>query len=483
MCAVIGFFAAIPKNETPNGYIRRMDAANAAMRDVWKKSHERGRDGRGLYARLDTDSDWWMHDTSRYDGSQDYPFYAQHVCPSALIANLRAEPTTEYVSEKQESDQQPYRHGRWTIVHNGTIANDKELRTYGLPTSIDSAAIVETLALDEAARPGLMASEVFEKGISRLKGSYAILAMHDETESLFYACNYRPLWYVTIPDVGVLIASARDYLPQRYAPRMLPPYSMGAFTRAANGSVRVHVNERPKHSSASQPKALVVCSGGLDSVVAATFAKKVLGMEITLLNFQYGSRAEGPEIEAIRAVADNLGAELIMQPVNLYRKEDSPLLQADSKIAGGEEGAEFAHEWVPARNLMMLSMATALAEARGIETIVLGNNLEEAGAYPDNEPEFIAKFNDILPFAVGDGKRMEVIMPVGNLMKHEIVKLGLDLGAPLHLTWSCYKALKTKGYGNVERPRYIHCGKCGPCFMRRTAFKINNAPEVIDYAE
>jgi 7-cyano-7-deazaguanine synthase len=118
----------------------------------------------------------------------------------------------------------------------------------------------------------------------------------------------------------------------------------------------------------------------------------------------------------------------------------------------------------------MLAMATAFAEARGIGTIVLGNNLEEAGAYPDNEPEFINRVNDMLPFAVGDGKRVRVIMPVGNFMKHEIVAIGHALDAPLHLTWSCYRAGE------------VHCGTCGPCYMRRTAFEINHLPEVIQYA-
>ena len=214
-----------------------------------------------------------------------------------------------------------------------------------------------------------------------------------------------------------------------------------------------------------------MCSGGLDSVVSAAYAQRELGLDIHLIHFMYGSRAEGPEVKAVQAVAQALGAEITLFPLPVYRKEDSPLLDPDSKVAGGEEGAEFAHEWVPARNLLLLSVATAFAEARGMETIVLGNNLEEAGAYPDNEPEFIAKFNDLLPFAVGDGRRMRVIMPVGNMMKHEIVVLGAEIDAPMHLTWSCYRAGE------------LHCGKCGPCFMRRTAFDINGLEEVIQYKE
>jgi 7-cyano-7-deazaguanine synthase len=215
-------------------------------------------------------------------------------------------------------------------------------------------------------------------------------------------------------------------------------------------------------------RALVVCSGGMDSVVAAAYVK-ANGCDVTLLHFRYGSRAEGPEQESIRNVAEAMGVNVVFKEMPIYSQSDSPLLRADDTIAGGEAGAEFAHEWVPARNLVMLSIATAYAEAQGFDTLVLGNNLEEAGAYPDNEPEFIARFNDLLPFAIGDGKKLKVIMPVGNLMKHEIVALGHELGAPLHLTWSCYRAGEK------------HCGTCGPCFMRRTAFRINGLDEVIQY--
>jgi 7-cyano-7-deazaguanine synthase len=227
--------------------------------------------------------------------------------------------------------------------------------------------------------------------------------------------------------------------------------------------------KRLDHEFPLNTKALVICSGGMDSVVAATVVKNK-GYDIELIHFQYGSRAETPEEAAIKMVAEFLEVPLHLIPMKIYNPKDSPLLRSDSTIAGGEVGAEFAHEWVPARNLVMLAMATAFAEARGIETIVLGNNLEEAGAYPDNEPEFINRFNDLLPFAVADGKRVRVIMPVGNLMKHEIVELGHEVGAPLHLTWSCYRAGP------------IHCGTCGPCFMRRTAFEINKLSEVIQYA-
>jgi 7-cyano-7-deazaguanine synthase len=386
-----------------------------------------------------------------------------HTKAAVIVGNLRAEPTTEYVAEKHDQDQQPYSVGAWSIVHNGTIANDKELRTHAVPTDIDSAAIAERLAENSMYTDSNFNS--FVNTVKELKGSYAILAINeDEPDAIYVAANYRPIWYVTTPN-GTFFASARHYFPNNLVPKMVAPYTAMRFH--ATDAVRVH----PLRAGwGKKPNtALVVCSGGLDSVVAATYVKERMGMDLHLIHFMYGSRAEGPEVEAVKTVAAHLGAKLTLFPLPIYNKSDSPLLQADADVAGGEAGAEFAHEWVPARNLVLLSVATAFAEAQGIGIIVLGNNLEEAGAYPDNEPEFIAKFNDLLPFAVGDGKRMQVIMPVGNHMKHEIVALGHEIAAPMHLTWSCYRAGK------------VHCGTCGPCYMRRKAFEINNLPEVIEY--
>lgn len=375
-----------------------------------------------------------------------------------VVGNARAEPTTEYVKEKGEFDQQPYRLKRWCIAHNGTIANDKEIRDNSYPSTIDSAAIVEMLNEYEVRDPFVN----FCDAVRHLKGSFAILAHKYGTPNMFVAVNYRPVWYC-VTDSGCFFASARDMLPSSCVPQMLKPYTIAEFNEF--GIVR---SEDLDPGEPFVNRALVVCSGGLDSVVSAAWAIKQ-GYQVRLIHFMYGSRAQEPELEAIHKIAKELNVPLTLKHLPVYDKSDSPLLDANSKVAGGEAGAEFAHEWVPARNLLLLAVATAYAEANGYETLVLGNNMEEAGAYPDNEPEFIAKFNDLLPFAIGDGKRLQVIMPVGNMMKHEIVKLGHEVGAPMHLTWSCYRS-GTK-----------HCGTCGPCYMRRTAFEINQLPEVIEY--
>jgi len=471
MCAIIG---ALVYDLTTSF---RLNQANDIMRFIYSASHERGRDGRGFAVQYE--GYYQIHFSKDVRRSPEHSvapadidmlFFKQMTRSAALIANLRAEPTTEFVLDKSEVDQQPYTSGTWSIVHNGTIANDADLRTFEIPTKIDSAAIAEQLGQNTDFKLAKVNSQldVFLETINCLKGSYAILGMHaGETDELFVAANYRPIWYITT-EVGTFFASAAHYFPPGYAPVMVKPYTVNRF-RYQGYSSDCSITSIGLIREQGPRKALVVCSGGLDSVVAATVAKHSLRYDITLLHFRYDSRAEEREVEALEEVADYLGVPWKVLPMHIYDKSDSHLLQADGGIAGGEAGAEFAHEWVPARNLVMLALATAYAEAKGFDTLILGNNLEEAGAYPDNEPEFIHKFNELLPFAVADGKRVRIEMPVGNLMKHEIVALGRAMGAPMHLTWSCYRAGEK------------HCGTCGPCFMRRTAFMINGLEEVVEY--
>lgn len=468
MCSVFGVIT--------NGVV---DSDRIAIRlsDMLYGSTRRGRDGLGAVL-LDRQgySDGCTVKTVSKAGTDDHNNSVDELVHAGarmqcftMIGNSRAEPTTEWVKDKRIDDQQPYRCGGWTIVHNGTIANDRSLRTHLIPTNIDSAAIAEYLAfntpgqIDSSANIVQELLEIFSQSIAALKGSYAILATHDLVPGfMFIACNYRPLWY-TVTASGFYIASEQAMLPHDGVPVMIQPYSVSY----ADASGPLHTHGTLKKDNR---KALVIASGGMDSTVAAKLMVDE-GYDVTLINFQYGCRAESNELKAIRAIATAMDVPLVLFPIPIYDPKDSPLFDANAEIAGGEAGAEFAHEWVPARNLVMLSVATAYAEANGFGTIVLGNNMEEAGAYPDNEPEFINRFNAMLPFAVGDGKRVRVLMPVGNLMKHEIVALGLEHGAPLDLTWSCYK--------NGD----LHCGTCGPCMMRRTAFSINNAPEVITYLD
>lgn len=469
MCSIFG--AAMGSTHETD-----MPEVNRLLNYLVHAGQIRGRDGVGYVARehfdmygIATSEFKRAHRDNRWDSETEILGVGLNRAAISFIGNTRAEPTTEYVVNKTDADQQPYRCGDWYVVHNGTIANDKELRTGEIPTSIDSAAIAELLARgDEVFLTPDRAAEHFVECVRKLVGSYAILAINTKFPGMVLAaCNYRPIWY-SVDKLGTFFGSSRRQLGLFESPQMMKPYSARAFF----GKTSVYLGDLYplETQTGALGKVLVVCSGGMDSVVAAK-QLMVEGYEVELAHFRYGSRAEGPEYAAIHAIANALDVPLHIIPIGIYDPADSPLLRSDSTIAGGEEGAEYAHEWVPARNLVMLSVATAFAEAKGFEAIALGNNLEEAGAYPDNEPEFIERFNDLLPFATGDGKRLIILQPVGNLMKHEIVALGLAIDAPLALTWSCYRSGAT------------HCGTCGPCHMRKTAFEINGADEVIQYGE
>jgi len=251
------------------------------------------------------------------------------------------------------------------------------------------------------------------------------------------------------------------------------PYSL---LRVKDGRIEKISLYRDDHEKTFiKKKALIIASAGLDSTVCAQWAVEK-GYDISLLHFKYKCRAEEAEVRQIKVLQEHFGCELIEFPVNFFKDiiKHSRLLGGDEhlmKDGGGEASAELAVEWVPARNLIFLSIAAGYAEAYGYNYLILGGNLEESGAFSDNEWIFQKKLNDLLPNALNLQNKVEILTPVADLMKHEIVKLGLDLGAPLDKTYSCYEN------GTV------HCGTCGPDYMRRMAFKMNGIVDMIPYKE
>jgi 7-cyano-7-deazaguanine synthase len=206
-------------------------------------------------------------------------------------------------------------------------------------------------------------------------------------------------------------------------------------------------------------RAIVICSGGLDSTAVAGYAAKQ-HEEILLLHFDYGCRATSAEQVAIKKIAEFLECPYKIVPLSyMGMLGGSPLLDNEQQISQGKVGAEYAYEWVPARNFLFLAYTTAFAEANDYGYIYLGTNLEEAGAYPDNEEQFILDVNACLTGAIQNGKKLEIRTPLGNLMKPEIVKFGGIWNSPLGMSYSCYE-------GGEE-----HCGTCGPCTMRKIAFQ------------
>ncbi len=324
MCAIAG--ALLRDVMSPE----QIDQANDILDFILVRSGERGRDGRGINITSKNQSSVTSH-TDKSIKQMDFPrFDHQEMLIGAptkhlnIISNFRAEPTTEFVKNKCELDQQPYNLGGlpWRIVHNGTIANDKELRDSSYPSSIDSAAILELLnrtKQDPCLERGsdLVLSE-FAHSIGRLKGSYAILASYkDRPQDMFVATNYMPIWYIRT-ELGFFFASSAEYFPVHAFPKMIAPYTISKF-RNDGTHLSFPIVPRNPHR---KKKALVICSGGLDSVVAATYAQKRLGMDVTLCHFTYGSRAQGPEVKAINTIALELEVPVVMFPMDIYDKED-----------------------------------------------------------------------------------------------------------------------------------------------------------------
>lgn len=444
MCGIVGVVARTPVHDIVS---RALQCNNARGRDSW-----------GFWTPDDS-----FRSTVGYPNSDDPEVDAWIGTNNVLIANLRAEPTTEFVNQKQHIDVQPYEYGDWVIVHNGTIANDKALvEELGLspPTRIDSWVIAPTFQ-----------KWGFRNGLRRLVGSYAIIAVNKkQPDRIYYAMNYRPL-YKHIDQIGTVALSS---VPLSDNDVLLPAYSYGCIIRRER-EIEIELFPGGLYPMlGANKRALVVYSGGLDSTVAAA-ALQHEGYDVALLHFSYGARATGPEHQAVHAVAEKMGVPLMLVETSIFTDviKGSRLTNTkEESFAEGEAGAEYAHEWVPARNLILTSIAIGIAESQNFQFIALGANLEEAGAYPDNEPEFLRQLQRLMPYAVSDGKRVTILTPVGNLMKHEIVALGLRVNAPMELSWSCYDAIKTE-------LGYWHCGHCGPCFMRRTAFAINGKQDPV----
>lgn len=440
MCAIIGGMSWL-KEGLPRNAAERMRG----------RAQERGRDGSGMMLVRGSVRDEVIGQVR----SVDSPAGA-----NVWLENHRAIPTTEMGGDPK-LQQQPLHGRQLSVVHNGTIANDHELWSeLGLPGSptVDSAVIPYVLA-----KHGI-------EGLGKLRGSYALAAYNHGTGTLLLAANYKPLYIATRGEgfAELLFASEPESLPEGWVVQKLAPYTYLAVS--SHGSVERGVLPGYVAEADRQKRVLVVASGGLDSTVAAAKCAAD-GYAVTLLHVQYEAQAQARELQAVTEVAAKLGAELlVMQQPLFVTAAQSPLTTPGAAIAKGITGAEFAHEWVPARNLVLAATAVAVAEARGIPLIALGNNLEESGAYPDNEPEFVRKLNELMPNAVADGGFVRFIEPVGNLMKHEIAQLGAQLGAPVAESWSCYKG------GDV------HCGECGPCFMRRRAHEYAGVTDPTVYA-
>ena len=399
-----------------------------------------------------------------------------------IMNNNRAEPTTEYIKNKSFLDVQPFNYNGTVVAHNGTIANDKEIEIkYGLKrkTKIDSAIVPILL---NTQWDGKNEEKLIYLLRDEILGSYAFSIWDKRNpNTLWLAVNYKPLYllmdkknniiYYTSLESYFDIEDYNNYFNSDLKIKEIKPYTLLKINNKEIKSFSLYKNRNIN----KKEKALVICSSGLDSTVSATWAKKT-GYDISLIHFKYGCRSQNAEERAIKNISKFLNCELITIPIDIFKNviKNSRLINFKEtgelmKERGGEKSAELAWEWVPARNLIFLSLAAGYAEAMKFDYLILGGNLEESSSYADNELIFQKKFNDLLPNSLNLQNRVRLLTPVANLMKHEIIKLGIEIGAPLHLTWSCYE--------DGEIP----CGNCGPDYMRKMGFKMNKIKDMQKY--
>jgi 7-cyano-7-deazaguanine synthase len=221
----------------------------------------------------------------------------------------------------------------------------------------------------------------------------------------------------------------------------------------------------------SRKRAVVLLSGGMDSCVCAALAAR--DFDAAALHVSYGQRTEEREWKAFLGICDRLGIRerLVVRNEALRAIGGSAL--TDSMIAVPEShaiGHDVPVTYVPFRNAHFLSVAVSWAEVLGAEKIYIGAVEQDSSGYPDCRPAYYQAFNEVIRTGTKEGN-IEVVTPLIALRKHQIVRLGLELGAPLDLTWSCYSR------------EDLACGVCDSCVLRRRAFQEAGASDPIPYAE
>lgn len=223
--------------------------------------------------------------------------------------------------------------------------------------------------------------------------------------------------------------------------------------------------------TSSRGRAVVVLSGGMDSCVCAALATR--DYEAAALHVSYGQRTEQRERQAFADICDRLGIKqrLVIRNEALGQIGGSAL--TDRKLAvpeaSGNIGGSIPITYVPFRNAHFLAVAVSWAEVIGARKIFIGAVEQDSSGYPDCRPAYYEAFNQVIRAGTAAGD-IEILTPLIHMRKAEIVRLGLELGAPFDLTWSCY----------VRQDRA--CGTCESCVLRLRAFEAAGARDPVPYS-
>lgn len=217
--------------------------------------------------------------------------------------------------------------------------------------------------------------------------------------------------------------------------------------------------------------AVVLASGGMDSCVTTAMAAQEC--DLAMLHVSYGQRTERRELKAFNDIADFYQAKFRMTTSIAHLAQIGGSSLTDYNIAVSRaklEAQEIPTSYVPFRNAHLLAIATSWAEVIGAERIYIGAVAEDSSGYPDCRPEFYEAFERAIRIGTKPETVISLVTPVIHLRKSEIVRRGLELGAPLHLSWSCYQAEDQA------------CGECDSCALRLRGFREAGVRDPLPYA-
>ncbi len=234
----------------------------------------------------------------------------------------------------------------------------------------------------------------------------------------------------------------------------------------------------PAAKNTPQEKAVVLLSGGMDSCVCTAIAIDTHGAEnVALLHAGYGQRTQQRERQAFESIADfyRIAQRLVVQLDHFKAIGGSALTDANIAVPENQHATiatsstEIPVTYVPFRNAHFLSVAVSWAEVISARYIYIGAVAEDSSGYPDCRPEYYRVFQELIRVGTRPETHIAITTPVISLRKSEIIHKGIELGAPLHLTWSCYQN------------EHLACGVCDSCVLRLRAFAEAGLCDPISY--
>ena len=221
----------------------------------------------------------------------------------------------------------------------------------------------------------------------------------------------------------------------------------------------------------SEPTSIVLASGGMDSCVTTAIAARE--SRPALLHIGYGQRTARRELMSFHAIADHFRVSRRMVASIDYLRQigGSSLTDPSIEVSPADpEAVAIPTSYVPFRNAHLLAIATSWAEVIGAQRIYIGAVAEDSSGYPDCRPGFYTAFSQLIAIGTRPETNIEIVTPIINLRKSGIIRRGIELNAPLHLTWSCYRAEE------------LACGNCDSCALRLRGFREAGLVDPIPYA-